>query len=57
MSKCRGQCYDGAANMAGIQNEVAVQMCAEEPCAIYSHCYGHALNLATGDTVKKKDSA
>ena len=53
MSKCRGQCYDGLANMAGIQNGVAVQMCAEEPCTLYSHCYGHAQNLATGDTVKK----
>ena len=26
ISKCRGQCYDGAANMAGIRNEVAAQM-------------------------------
>ena len=30
ISNCRGQCYDGAANMAGIRNGVAVQMCAEE---------------------------
>ena len=53
MSSCRGQCYDGAANMAGIRNGVAVQMCAEEPRATYTHCYGHALNLAASDTVKK----
>ena len=53
MSSCRGQCYDGAANMAGIRNRVAVQMCAEEPRAKYTHCYGHALNLAASDTVKK----
>ena len=53
MNNCRGQCYDGAANMAGIRNGVAVQMCAEEPRAVYSHCYGHALNLAASDTVKK----
>ena len=38
MSNCRGQCYDGAANMAGARNGVAVQMCAEEPRAVYSHC-------------------
>ena len=53
ISNCRGQCYDGAANMAGIRNGVAVQMCAEEPRAMYSRCYGHALNLAASDTVKK----
>ena len=46
MAKCRGQCYDGAANMAGIRNVVTAQMCAEEPRAVYSHCYGQALNLA-----------
>lgn len=39
--------------MAGIWNAVAVQMCAEEPCAMYTHCYGHALNLPASDTVKK----
>ena len=54
VSDCRGQCYDGAANMAGIRNGVATQIRAEEPRAIYSHCYGHALNLAACDTVKKK---
>ena len=53
ISKCQGQCYDGAANMAGIRNGVAAQMCAVEPRALYSHCYGHALNLATSDTIKK----
>ena len=53
MSNCQGQCYDGAANMAGIRNGVAVQMCAEEPRVMYSHCYSHALNLAASDTVKK----
>ena len=44
MSKCRGKCYDGAAIMAGIWNEIAAQMCVEEPLALYSHCYGNALN-------------
>ena len=46
MSDCRGQCFDGAANMAGIRNGVATQLRAEESRALYSHCYGHALNLA-----------
>jgi len=31
LSNCRRQCYDGAANMAGIRNGVAVRICAEEP--------------------------
>ena len=53
MAYCRGQCYDDAAKMAGIWNGVAAQMCAEEARAVYSHCYGHALNLAASDTVKK----
>ena len=53
VSDCRRLCYDGAANMAGIRNGVATQIRAEEPRAIYSHCYGHALNLAACDTVKK----
>ena len=53
MSNCRGQCYDGAANMAEVRNGVAAQMCIEEPRALYSHCYGHALNLAASDAIKK----
>lgn len=52
-SNCQGQYYDGAAIMAGAQNGTATQMCEEEPCARFSHCYGHALNLAARDTVKK----
>ena len=30
LSKVRGQCYDGASNMSGI-NGVATQICKEEP--------------------------
>ena len=41
---------DGAANMACEKNGVAVQLANEECCAIFTHCYGHALNLAAGDT-------
>ena len=39
--------------MAGIRNRVAAQMCGEEPQAVYSHCYGHALNLTASGTTKK----
>ena len=31
---CRGQCYDGAANMAGARTGVATQITREEPKAI-----------------------
>ena len=29
------------------------KICAEEPRPLFIHCYGHALNLAVGDTVKR----
>jgi hypothetical protein len=52
LENCRGQCYDGASNMRGRINGVATQVLNEEPRAIYTHCYGHALNLACQDTVR-----
>ena len=52
INKCRGQCFDGASVMTGIQNGVATQIANEEKRAIFIHCYGQALNLATGDAVK-----
>jgi hypothetical protein len=53
LSKARGQCYDGAATMAGLRSGVAKQLSQDEPRAIYTHCYGHALNLACEDTIKR----
>ena len=53
LSKCRGQCYDGASVMTGVRNGVAKQISNEESRAVFSHCYGHALNLAVGDTIKQ----
>ena len=50
---CRGQCYDGASNMTEVRNGVAKQLTDEEPRAIFTHCYSHALNLAVEDSVKK----
>ena len=44
-SKCRGQCFDGASNMTGHQKGVATQIAQEEPRALFTHCYGHSLNL------------
>ena len=53
ISKVRGQCYDGAASMAGHRVGVATQIQQEESRAVYTHCYGHALNLGVSDTVKQ----
>lgn len=52
-SRCRGQCYDGAANMSGHRSGVSTQILSLEPRALYTHCYGHSLNLAMCDTIKK----
>ncbi|XP_052809306.1 zinc finger MYM-type protein 1-like [Mya arenaria] len=52
LSKCRGQCYGGASNMSGAKRGVAANITTEEPRAIYTHCYGHALNLDVGDTIR-----
>lgn len=36
LSQCRGQCYDGAANMSGSKGGVAAQLLAEEKRAVYT---------------------
>ena len=53
LSRCWGQCYDGASNMSGPKSGVAKQLRDEEEHALYLHCHGHALNLAAGDSIKK----
>ena len=53
VNSLRGQCYDGASSMAGCRSGVAVQLLKEEPTALYTHCYGHSLNLACSDSIKK----
>ena len=52
LEDCRGQCYDGAANMCGIRSGVATQISSEESRALFTHCYGHSLDLAACDTIK-----
>ena len=52
LENCRGQCYDGASAMAGCRTGVATTLLQKEPRALYTHCYGHALNLAVQDAVK-----
>ncbi len=51
-SKMRGQCYDGCSTMTGAKKGVSKKIQEEQPKAIFTHCYGHALNLAACDAVK-----
>ena len=53
INKVRGQCYDGCSTMAGARGGVAAKIQQMEPRAVFTHCYGHALNLGVSDTVKK----
>ena len=50
IADCRGQCYDDASNMRGARKGVAAIITQEESRALYTHCYGHALNLAVADS-------
>uniref|UniRef100_A0A3B3RTZ4 HAT C-terminal dimerisation domain-containing protein n=1 Tax=Paramormyrops kingsleyae TaxID=1676925 RepID=A0A3B3RTZ4_9TELE len=52
ISKCRGQGYDGAANMSGIYLGVQARIWEKEPLATYVHCAAHNLNLVLNDAVK-----
>jgi len=52
LTQCHGQCYDGASNMVGFKNGVVTQLLAKKKRAVPTHCYGHALNLAVGDSMK-----
>ena len=39
--------------MSGSKTGVATQIAREEERALYLHCFGHSLNLAVTDSVKK----
>lgn len=47
--------YDRASATSGERHGVAKQISDIEPRAVFTHCYGHALNLAASDTIKKSD--
>ena len=51
VSKVHGQCYDGTSAMSGAKSGIVARMYAAEPRAVFTHCYGHALNLASADTI------
>ena len=50
IANCRGQCYDGAANMAGRFSGVKTRLLAHCSKALYVHCCAHSLNLALQST-------
>ena len=53
LANCGGQCYNGAANMTDIRTGVATQISECEQRTIFTHCYGHAFNLAAADTMQQ----
>ena len=42
---CRGQAYDGAANMQGRRTGVGARILSENNAVIPVHCLAHSLNL------------
>ncbi|GFQ84665.1 uncharacterized protein TNCT_411341 [Trichonephila clavata] len=51
MTKCVGQGYDGAANMAGHLSGVQTRIRENYPKARYIHCASHRLNLALSNVM------
>jgi hypothetical protein len=52
INDCRGQCYDGASNMAGHFSGVQARILALCPKALFVHCCAHSLNLAMQDATR-----
>lgn len=48
---CRGQCYDGAANVAGSLSGLQTKIRDIEPRALFVHCAAHTLNLVVQDAI------
>ena len=53
LSQCRGQAFDGAANMSGLHNSVQGLVKREESKALYVHCLAHSLNLCVQEVTKQ----
>ena len=52
-AKLRGQCYNGCNAMAGKRAGVATRVQEIEPRSVFTHCYGHTLNLGVSNAIKK----
>ena len=55
MKLCRGQGYDGAANMSGHLSGAQAFISNKYPLAKYVHCVAHSLNLVLTDSSKIPD--
>uniref|UniRef100_A0A2S2PFM3 Zinc finger MYM-type protein 1 n=1 Tax=Schizaphis graminum TaxID=13262 RepID=A0A2S2PFM3_SCHGA len=55
LSDCRGQCYDGAANVSGHITGLQKRILDIEKRAIYVHCVAHTLNLVVQDGMMSVD--
>ena len=55
LESCRGQAYDGAANMMGRLKGVAKQILDVEQHALIVHCFAHCLSLSLMDASKNSE--
>ena len=53
LALCRGQAFDGAANMQGKRNGLATKIRSKVPAAVPVHCLAHCLNLCLQDAARK----
>jgi len=53
IQQCRGQCYDGAAVMAGHVTGVSTRIAELERRALFIHCLAHSLNLAVQESTRR----
>ena len=51
---CKVQCLDGASCMVGAKTELITRINETDSRAYLTHCHGHALQLAIGNTIKAK---
>jgi len=51
LSNCRGQCFDGASNMAGNVTGLQKRITEVEPRALFVHCMNHSLSLSFQDAM------
>ncbi|GFQ64589.1 zinc finger MYM-type protein 1 [Trichonephila clavata] len=56
LAKCRGQGYDGAANMSGAYGGLQKLIKDKQPTANYVHCSAHNLNLVLNDACLMQDN-
>ena len=54
ITKCRGQCYDGAANMAGQYSCLSTRLQQINPLALYIHYASHRLDLCVSTTCRSQ---